>query len=190
MQVNFIPHLGFISSETASVKPARAHLLAQYMLKVGIPFCPAMLEICCIRPPGGFCSRMTCIAFLVTLMHPKKLTLICCDICASSSSSNGPQRPNPALLTTTSTRPKVFRATSNALLTDSVLVTSRATGTKFSGFEAANFKLFGYRVVATTLSPLAIISSTRFLPNPLEVHVTKKIRPAILTNLNRRIPRD
>src|SRR3954463_7870656 len=102
----------------------------------------------------------------VTVIGPNRLVSICERTCSVVSSSKKPARKLPALLSSTSMRPKrsTAAATASSALWGSV--TSRAVTSRFSCSPTAERTVSGLRPVATTLWPAARAARANSTPMP------------------------
>ncbi len=97
------------------------------------------------------CRRITGSTARVTVIGPNRLVSSCARTCSVVSSSKKPARKLPALLTSTSIRPK--RSTAAAAASSALCgsVTSSAVTSRFSCSPTAEATVSGLRPVATTL---------------------------------------
>jgi hypothetical protein len=120
---NILIPKGSSSYAIDSLKPSRANLVATYAEITGKGTCPfTELTFTIMPPPDTFLIiGSTC---CVTLMTPKKLVSNCAFISSTERSSNAPNRPYPALLTSTSILPLSDTISSTAPFTEASSVTS------------------------------------------------------------------
>src|SRR4051812_7673559 len=102
----------------------------------------------------------------VTVIGPKRLVSICARTCSVVSSSKKPARKLPALLSSTSMRPKRSSAAAAASWALCGSVTSRTVTSRFSWSPTAARTVSGLRPVATTLWPAARAARAKSTPMP------------------------
>lgn len=157
---------GRTSAASASDRPSRANFVALYAPKPGIEPCPPTLLSCTIAPERR--ARMWGSTARVRAAGPKRCTSKSERSSSSAVSSTEPTWVRPALLTRTSTRP--WRSTTSATTRSiaAVSVTSRATGSTWSGWAATrSSRADTRRAAATTTSPAATAASVKARPKPL-----------------------
>jgi hypothetical protein len=140
---------GCTSPARDSIQPSRANFDAAYAEPEGLPIRPAPEEIEITRP--DCCLRITGSTARLTVIGPKRLVSICERTCSVVSSSKKPARKLPALLTSTSKRPKRSTAADTASSALWGSVTSRAVTSRLSCAPTAEATVSGLRPVATTL---------------------------------------
>jgi hypothetical protein len=86
----------------------------------------------------------------VTFIGPSRLMASCCSTCSAVISSKKPLNERPALLTSTSIRPKRSAAASAAPLASSARVTSSPATSRSAAVPASVATVCGSRPVATT----------------------------------------
>lgn len=129
-----------------------------------------MLEICTRWPEP--CRRSTGATAWVTQTAPKKLVSSWARTCSAVNSSTNPYERVPALLTTTSSRPKASTARSTAALTDAGSRTSAAIWRSPSRVSSSRT----VRETAATRSPAASAASVKARPRPRLAPVTNQVR--------------
>src|SRR5258707_6897869 len=131
------------------------------------PTRPPTEENCTTVPPP--CARSCAITAFDTLYTPQKLVSNWARKSASSPVSMGATFASPALLTTTSSRPKRPVPAATAARAASASVTSTASGSTLSACRSAiSASCSGLRAVATTRSPASRAARTRARPKPRE----------------------
>jgi hypothetical protein len=117
----------------------------------------------------------------VTVIGPNRLVSSCARTCSVVSSSKKPARKLPALLSSTSMRPK--RSTAAAAASSALWgsVTSRAATSRFSCSPTAARTVSGLRPVATTLWPTARAAWANSTPMPRPAPVISQVFVMALT---------
>ena len=131
------------------------------------------------RPPCW--RRITGSTARVTVIGPNRLVSICERTCSVVSSSKKPARKLPALLSSTSMRPKRSTATATASSALWGSVTSRTVTSRFSCSPRAERTASGLRPVATTLWPAAKAARANSTPMPRPAPVMSQVFVMALT---------
>src|SRR3954464_10320261 len=111
----------------------------------------------------------------VTVMGPKRLVSIWARTCSVVISSKKPATKLPALLSSTSMRPKRSSAAAAASSALWASVTSRAATSRFSCSPTAERTASGLRPVATTLWPAARAARANSTPMPRPAPVISQV---------------
>ena len=134
-----------------------------------------------IRPPIGFWSFMILNASWVQRNEPVKIEPTTACQRSNGNSSIGAAAPNPALLNSTSSRPKVSLVLANKARTESGLLTSVGTPSALpcmlSTSPTTACSGSGRRPATTTANPSLASANAEALPMPLPPPVTSATLP-------------
>src|SRR5437764_6223572 len=134
-----------------------------------------------MRPPIGFCSFMIRNACWVHRKVPWTIELMTPFHFSYSRSSSSPAAPKPALLNSTSRRPKVAFALANKASTEAGLLTSVGTPSALLCMLSISLTTAssgsGRRPATTTAKPSRASASAEALPMPLPPPVTRATLP-------------
>src|SRR5215211_7113621 len=137
------------------------------------PYIEAMLMM--LPPPRSSIERA---AIWLRTNTALRLTSMTCRKWSRGSSSAGYARPMPALLTTTSTRPKRSSVNAMSLSRSSSTLTSHVTVARPSTSAASRSSRSARRAAPMTWAPAAESTRAKRSPSPLEAPVTTATRPS------------